>query len=88
MNSRPTDWDVVFRPRQTIVYTDYAEGVLGVWNGSLTINWYNVDDERQFWATDCTTMQGDDRGDATLEEAIQCAHEMVAYWRGGEDDED
>lgn len=75
-----TVFDVV-RPRQTVVYSDEDEGILAVWNGSLTLNWYSVEGNR-FYAIDCNTLQGDDRGDATLEEAVQGAHEVVAYWHG------
>jgi hypothetical protein len=82
-------WHEVLHERSTIVYVDPYEALLGVWNGSLTINWYGATDDGEFVATDCNTLQGDDRGNATLEEAIQSAHEIVAYWKHiNEEDED
>ena len=76
-------WYEALHERAVVVYIDPELGQVCLWNGSLTLNWYGVsEDGREWYAIDCNTLQGDDRGRATLEEAIESAHELAIYGRG------
>ena len=75
-------WYEALHERAVAVYIDPEIGECCLWNGSLTLNWYSVSGDGQDWyPIDCNTLQGDDRGKATIEEALQSAHELAIYRR-------
>ena len=63
-------WDEVFYPGATVVYVNEDDSVLGVWNGSLLINWFLVMSDG-FYNFDVITLAEE----STLKEAINAAQD-------------